>query len=174
MSRSVAFFRNLNLGQRRSHSPTRPELLDALTRAGAVDAVNFQVNGTVVLDFEGDAQAMAGQAVRLLTPVCGYADAVVVRDAAWILALELDVALPAEVAFFDGPEPFPEPIPWASPGAGVTVVHADRLHAICLDDDQSNGATWVLERLLGVPVTSRGVPTMRRLQARLLALETRV
>ena len=40
---SVAFFRNLNLGQRRSHSPTRPELLDAFERAGATDASNFQV-----------------------------------------------------------------------------------------------------------------------------------
>lgn len=27
-SLSVAFFRNLNLGQRRSHSPTRPQLLE--------------------------------------------------------------------------------------------------------------------------------------------------
>jgi hypothetical protein len=78
------------------------------------------------------------------------------------------------VAFFDGPDPFPEPLPWAPPGTGVTVVRADRRHAVCLDDDQSSGATWTIERLLGVPVTSRGVPTMRRLRARLVALESHV
>ena len=56
VSRSVAFFRNLNLGQRRSHSPTRPELLDALERAGAYDATNFQVNGTVIFRSDADPQ----------------------------------------------------------------------------------------------------------------------
>ena len=65
----VAFFRNLNLGQRRSHSPTRPELLDAFERAGATSAVNFQVNGTIVFETMGDAQALADETVRLLTPV---------------------------------------------------------------------------------------------------------
>jgi len=55
VTRSVAFFRNLNLGQRRSHSPMRPELLDALERAGAQDPINFQVNGTVIFTSGTDA-----------------------------------------------------------------------------------------------------------------------
>ena len=172
MTRSVAFFRNLNLGQRRSHSPTRPELLDALLRAGARDAVNFQVNGTIIIDADGDAQALANEAVRLLTPVCGYDDLVVVRPAAWVLDLDLDaITQPAEVSFFDGPAPFPEPLPWRSPEGGLTVIRADALHALSLDDvEQTSGATWTLERLLGMRVTSRGVPTMLRLQSRLRAI----
>ncbi len=168
MSRSVAFFRNLNLGQRRSHSPTRPELLDAFERAGATSAINFQVNGTIIVEHAGDAQALADEAVRLLTPVCGYDDAVIARPARWVLGLELDTGPHAEVSFFDGPDPFPETLPWDVPGAGLTVVRADALHAVCLNDiERTSGATYALERRLGMPVTSRGVPTMLRLQARL-------
>ena len=171
MSSSVAFFRNLNLGQRRSHSPTRHELLDAFERAGARHATSFQVNGTVIFVSDGDAQALAEEVVRLLTPVCGYTDAVIARPVPWLLALELDTGPHAEVSFFDGPEEFPEPLPWAAPGAGLTVVRADALHAVSLDDvDRTSGATWVLERRLGMPVTSRGVPTVLRLQARLESL----
>jgi hypothetical protein len=172
VSRSVAFFRNLNLGQRRSHSPTRLELLDAFARAGATSATSFQVNGTVIFSChstgDGDDQALADEAVRLLTPVCGYDDAVIVRPAEWILGLELDTGPSAEVSFFDGPDPFPEPLPWLVPGAGLTVVRADSRHAISLDDvEKTSGATWVLERRLGTAVTSRGVPTVLRLQERL-------
>ena len=86
----------------------------------------------------------------------------------WILGLELDTGPHAEVSFFDGPDPFPEPLPWDVPGAGLTVVRADALHAVSLNDiERTSGATYALERRLGMPVTSRGVPTMLRLQARL-------
>jgi hypothetical protein len=169
----VAFFRNLNLGQRRSHSPTRPELLEAFRAAGATDAANFQVNGTIIFDSESDPQALADGAVRLLTPVCGYDDAVVVRPVPWILDLALDTGPHAEVSFFDGPDPFPEPLPWEVPNAGLTVVRADSLHALSLNDiTKTSGATWALERRLGMPVTSRGVATMTRLQTRLRSLAT--
>jgi hypothetical protein len=170
LSLSVAFFRNLNLGQRRSRSPSRVELVDAFLRAGAAEAMSFQVNGTVIFDCHGDAQALAGEAVQLLTPVCGYDDAVIVRPALWILELELTDAPNAEVSFFDGPERFPEHLPWTS-GSGVTVIRADARHALSHNDlEKTSGATWTLERLLGMPVTSRGVPTMARLQTRLDAL----
>ena len=104
----------------------------------------------------------------MLTPVCGYADAAIARPAPWILDLELDTGPHAEVSLFDGPDPFPEPLPWDVPGAGLTVVRADALHAVSLNDiERTSGATYALERRLGMPVTSRGVPTMLRLQARL-------
>ena len=55
-----------------------------------------------------------------------------------------------------------------APRGGLTVLRADSRHAVSVDDvEGTSGATWVLEALLGVPVTSRGVPTMRRLQAKL-------
>jgi hypothetical protein len=176
-SRAVAFFRNLNLGQRRSHSPTRTELLDAFARAGATSATNFQVNGTIILTCDstgdGNPQALADEAVRLLTPVCGYDDAAIARPVSWILGLELDDVVPhAEVSLFDGPDPFPEPLPWLVPGAGLTVIRADARHALSLNDiEKTSGATWALERRLGMPVTSRGVPTVLRLQARLRTID---
>jgi hypothetical protein len=169
VSSHVAFFRNLNLGQRRSHSPTRPELLDAFDRAGAEEARSFQVNGTVVFVTDADPDALADRVVSLLTPVCGYADLVEVRSAEWVHGLDLrEVPDHAEVSLFRGPARFPEPLPWVAEGAGVTVVEASSRHAVCVDDvERTSGGTAVLERLLGVKVTSRGVPTMRRLQARL-------
>jgi uncharacterized protein DUF1697 len=168
----VAFFRNLNLGQRRSRSPTRPELLAAFERAGAVNASNFQVNGTVIFETDGDAQSVAEEAVAQLTPVCGYDDLVVARPVDWLLGLELDaVPANAEVSFFDGPDPFPETLPWAVPSAGLTVVRADARHAVSVNDlERTSGATLTLEKRLGVPVTSRGVPTLHRLRARLASL----
>ena len=45
MARSVAFFRNLNLGQ--GWAPTRAQLVGAFETAGARDVDNIQVNGTV-------------------------------------------------------------------------------------------------------------------------------
>ena len=170
MHSSVAFFRNLNLGQCRSRSPTRPELLEAFERAGAKSATSFQVNGTVFFEADGDPQGLANRAVELLTPVCGYDDAVLVRAVPWVLGLDLEVIVAnAEVSFFDAPS-FPEPLPWTPEQGGSTVVRGDGRHAVSVNDlERTSGATWALERLLGVPVTSRGVPTMRRLAAKLRA-----
>ena len=167
---SVAFFRNMNLGQRRSSSPTRPELLEAFAQAGATSAVSFQTNGTVIFAAgRRSPQRLADRAVSLLTPVCGYDDMVAVRPVEWLHELDLDdVPAPAEVSFFDGPDAFPEPLPWEAPRGGLVVVSADSRHAVSVNDPEgSSGATWVLEQRLGVKVTSRGVPTMRRLLAKL-------
>jgi hypothetical protein len=167
---AVAFFRNLNLGQRRSRSPTRPELLEAFAQAGATSAVSFQTNGTVIFTpGRRSPQRLADRAVALLTPVCGYDDMVAVRPVDWLFGLDLDdVPDHAEVSFFDGPDPFPEPLPWDASGRGLVVIRADSRHAVSVNDPEgSSGATWVLEDLLGVKVTSRGVPTMRRLIVKL-------
>jgi len=166
---SVAFFRNLNLGQRRSRSPTRPELLEAFERAGATEAVSFQTNGTVIFECDKDPQDLADDTVRLLTPVCGYDDIAPARPVVWLRGLDLEeVPTNAEVSFFDGPDPFPESLPWVAPRGGLTVLRADSRYAVSVGDvEGTSGATWVLEAHLGVPVTSRGVPTMRRLQAKL-------
>ncbi len=170
MSTSVAFFRNLNLGQSRSHSPTRPQLLDAFAQAGATSAISFQTNGTVIFESgRRSPQRVTDRAVAQLTPACGYDDQAIARTVGWLRELDLgEVPDHAEVSFFDGPDPFPEALPWRPARGGVTVIRADHLHAVSVDDvERSSGATWVLEERLGVPVTSRGVPTMRRLLLKL-------
>ncbi|MCW2711932.1 MAG: hypothetical protein JWP24_2126 [Marmoricola sp.] len=65
----------------------------------------------------------------------------------------------------------PEALPRTAQKGGVTVVRADGRRAVSVNEvERTSGATWVLEDLLGVPVTSRGVPTIRRLQARIASL----
>ena len=44
------------------------------------------------------------------------------------------------------------------------------MHHALVHEQERSGATWTLERRLGLPATSRGVPTMLRLQARLSSL----
>lgn len=48
------------------------------------------------------------------------------------------------------------------------MLRADERHAVCANDvEQTSGGTWSLEQRLGIPVTSRGVGTMQRLQRKL-------
>lgn len=167
MPQSVAFFRNLNLGQGRN--PTRLQLLDAFATAGASVALSFQVNGTVLFTSRRPERA-ARDVVDLLTPECGYADSVVVRSAQWTTDLSRRLIgrgfaeVNAEVSLFDGSTRFPEPLPW-TPGPGrVSVIEADDQHAVSVNQrPRTSYATPALERLLAVPVTSRGVGTMIRL-----------
>ncbi|WP_137123379.1 DUF1697 domain-containing protein [Segeticoccus rhizosphaerae] len=167
MIESVAFFRNLNLAQ--GLSPTRPQLIDAFATAGASVALSFQTNGTVLFTARRPGQA-ARDVVTVLTPACGYADKVIVRSARWVTELSERLIrggfaeANAEVSLFDGPATFPEPVPW-TPGSGrVSVVEADGQHAVSVNErPRTSYATPALERLLAVPVTSRGAGTMIRL-----------
>ncbi|CAL8974434.1 hypothetical protein TESS_TESS_02766 [Tessaracoccus sp. O5.2] len=167
----MAFFRNMNLGQARSRSPRSAELLDAFAAAGATSAVNFQTNGTVI--FTGDDPAtLAESVVTRLTAVTGYADLVVVRSAAWLVDTvgHIDPGLTAgEFVLFDAPSLSDLVLPHVEPAAtGALVVHAlTRDHAVTSATGAGISAGPVLTRLIDVPVTCRGIPTMRRLVARL-------
>ncbi|MBL0749655.1 DUF1697 domain-containing protein [Nocardioides sp. G10] len=126
---SVAFFRNLNVGQRRS--PSRDQLLDAFAAAGATDVLSHLSNGTVAFTAAGDPQPLADAVAERLSTVCDYADLAVVRPVAWLVDLDLD-ALPdgCELTLFDGPSPFPEaavgPGPRRRHGAGRRPPPRDR------------------------------------------------
>lgn len=177
----VAFFRNLNLGQRRSHSPTAPELLDAFARAGVERATNFQTNGTVIFTASGGSE-QAREVVRLLGPVCGYSDLVVVRSARWVVELgrRLDALVRVrgpieggEVTLFDGGVDPGLPLPWTDPATGLEILALDHRHAVTswpADAPTGPPTNRVITDMMGVPVTARGVPTMLRLAARLSAL----
>ncbi|MHA6511539.1 DUF1697 domain-containing protein [Tessaracoccus sp. Z1128] len=174
MDIQVAFFRNMNLGQSRSRSPRNSELLDAFAAAGATSAVNFQTNGTVI--FTGDEPAaLAESVVTRLTTATGYADLVVVRSAALLIDTvgQIDPGLTAgEVALFDAPRLPVLVLPHLERArTGELVVHALTCrHAVTSATGAGVSAGPVLTRLIGVPVTCRGIPTMRRLVARLTTL----
>jgi uncharacterized protein (DUF1697 family) len=166
--RHVAFFRNLNLGQR--GSPTKAQLLDAFAEAGAVDVESFQVNGTIVFGSTSPVRTR-DQACALLGERTDWGDVAPVRSAAWILRLADRLAAiegNAEVSFYDARHDFRVPLPWRPETGRLTVVHADRRHAIAVNDrPRTSYATPTLERLLGVRVTSRGASTLLRLADRL-------
>ena len=167
----VAFFRNMNLGQSRSKSPTSGILINAFLSAGAEWATNVQTNGTVIF-----ASTMVDDVIGRLRPLLlaatGYSDAVVVRPAAWVkeCGQRLDPLIPAaEVALFDA-DALPElDVPWIDPSGHLTVLDLDLLHAVTSWTGTRTGSSSnpTLTRMLGVPVTCRGVPTMIRLAARL-------
>jgi hypothetical protein len=165
----VAFFRNLNLGQR--GSPSRVQLVAAFEAEGAAGVLSHQSNGTVAFAVPtgADSQALADAVAVRLAGECAYDDVVLVRSLDWLHGLDLD-DLPegCELTLMDAEVPFPEPLPWDAPRGEVTVLAADHRHAIVHNhrERRSNG-TPVVEWRLGVPATSRGVETVRRLLARL-------
>jgi Protein of unknown function (DUF1697) len=164
---SVAFFRNLNVGQR--GSPSRDQLLAAFASAGATDVLSHQSNGTVAFTAPGDPRELADAVAERLATVCDYADLTVVRPVAWLRVLSLeDLPDGCELTLYDGPEAFPEQLPFFHERAAATILAADGTHAIVHNhvDRRSNG-TPLLEKLLGVPATSRGAGTVLRLLDRL-------
>lgn len=166
--RHVAFFRNLNLGQR--GSPTTAQLVSAFEQAGATEVVSVRVNGTVVFRSRSPARTRDGVCASV-AEVSGWCDVAPVRSAAWVSDLAARLAGVdgnAEVAFFDVRHDFPEALPWRPESGRLTVVHADRQHAIAVNDEpRTSYATPVLERLLGLRVTSRGAETVLAVAARL-------
>jgi uncharacterized protein (DUF1697 family) len=168
MARHVAFFRNLNVGQR--GSPSTQQILDAFAAAGATDATSFRSNGTVVFTSSSPAHTR-DRVCSLLIQQTDWCDVAPVRPARWVLDLAdrlADVEGNAEVAFYDGRHDFPEALPWRPESGRLTVVAADRRHAIAVDDEpRTSYATSVLERLLDLRVTSRGAATVLAVADRL-------
>ena len=85
----VAFFRNLNLGQTRSHSPTSSQLLDAFVEAGARAPSHVDTNGTVVY-YHPTGPTLVRRVAKLLTPMCGYRDMVTVRSGAALIVISVN------------------------------------------------------------------------------------
>lgn len=174
MPRSVAFFRNLNLGQ--GWSPTRPQLVGAFEQAGATGVDSVQVNGTVVFTHRAPVRATR-EVVTHLRGLTGYDDVAIVRSAAWVtdLAQRLQDLDPdpdrlTEVVLFDAPEPVPVTLPWTAPNGRVTLLVADERHAIAQyvpEGPQGTSAGMLLQRLTGVKTSGRVAGTMLRLARRI-------
>ena len=170
--RSVAFFRNLNLGQ--SRSPTKEQLVNACITAGATNVRSFQVNGTLVFTASRPEETVA-RALALLAPVCLYRDVAMVRPDTVVLNLAehlaaVELVEQTEVSFFDHVSDFPVDVPFAAPRRNCEVREVGSGYAVTLNErPHTSNATRVLEDLLDVPVTSRGVSTIVRLARSLAA-----
>lgn len=173
MPRSVAFFRNLNLGQ--GWSPTRPQLVGAFEAAGATEVVNVQVNGTVVFTHPAPRRA-TDEVLAALKVQTTYDDIAVVRPARWVVdlagwlrGLEVPEGTATEVVLFDA-RALPVELPWSTAGGVLTVVRGDRRHAVATTAPgglRGSSAGPVLQGLTGVKGTARGAGTMLRLAERI-------
>ena len=163
--RSVAFFRNLNQGQR--GSPTSAILEGAFAAAGASGVVLFQSNGTVVF-FADDPVICVEVAAKAVRGASEWDDVVFVRSLKWIMDLVRDLdsgdqdSGRMELSLFEESSALVSTPPIA--GRRCTIVSGGTGYALCLNDrDGESNGTPTLERMLGVKVTSRGLPTLRRL-----------
>ncbi|MEO6114928.1 MAG: hypothetical protein ABIP33_00965 [Pseudolysinimonas sp.] len=166
---SVAFFRNLNQGQR--GSPSRDILLAAFVEAGATELSPYRSNGTVIFD-AADPELCAENVATLLASRSPWNDTVFVRGGDWIVEFASELVarppgLPArtEISFFD--ESFVVP---GLPLAGVrsTIVAGGPGYAVTVNDVPTEGhATPSLEQLDTGPVTSRSLGTLIGLAGRL-------
>ena len=155
---SVAFFRNLNNGQR-GH-PSSSDILRAFAEVGASDARLVRSNGTVV--FAGGAE-QAYRAAELLVEMSMWDDIVCVRDVEWIantlngMPAAVDLSR-VEVTLFDERAVVELPLC----GRRCEVIDGGAGYAITLNlIDRVSDGTPVVERALGVRATSRGVSTLQ-------------
>ncbi|MBB5632576.1 hypothetical protein BKA04_000799 [Cryobacterium mesophilum] len=166
---SVAFFRNLNQGQRRS--PSSVILERAFVNEGATDVLLVQGNGTVVFSAE-DVAVCIRDAAMTVRAASDWDDVVFVRPVDWLAelvrGLDSDVPISAntELSLFDEAVAVAGSIPL--PGRRCTIIRGGPGYAVCLNDrERESNGTPTLERMLDVRVTSRGLPTLRRLIRRL-------
>lgn len=174
----AAFFRNLNLG--RPNCPTRAQFEDAFTQAGAESATSFLTNGTLVFTVGPGARGrkvLAGACQRLHAG-CGL------REPAFIRSVDYLAELVAQDPFA-GVDPggvyercvtllhpdsgaMPE-LPLESRRGDVRILHCTGTEALSVSLKIGNtpgSPNAYLERLLGMPATTRSWNTVVRLVRR--------
>ena len=174
----AAFFRNLNLG--RPNCPTKVQFEEAFCVAGATSASSFLTNGTMVfmISSERQAQKIFAGACELLRSGCGL------KEPGYIRAVEYLAELVAHNPFsaiepgsahacyasFIHPQsgPLPE-LPLESKRRDVRLLESNgsEVFSISLKVGKTPGSpNALLERLLGLPVTTRSWNTVVRLVER--------
>ena len=164
----VAFFRNVNLGH--SGSPTGAELVEAF--GGPAAARCFQTNGTVV--FDADDPVSAAGAARENLRARGFLQTAVIRsidDIRQTLASSPSVnpddgIYRSMISFYDV-DIVPEvalPLRSSDELVEIRLLGPDCAHGVCWKPRTTAGnVTGFLEKLLGVPVTTRTTATIERL-----------
>lgn len=164
----VAFFRNVNQGQR--GQPSTADLVGAFADAGCPDAVSFQSNGTLVFATT-EPEAVIEDAVVALANRTGFQ-----REGFGMplpaLARIVDAhaakadARRREVTLHKGDivDPSDPDVVREAAHRRCTVVDSGPGWAVLLNErNQESSGTPVVERLTGARATSRGIPTLVRL-----------
>jgi len=171
----VAFFRNVNLGQR--NSPTRTQLESAFLEAGARSARSFQTNGTLVFvpGQQNLAEDTARCAADILKATCALKEPVFTcrLDALARLVHEDPMASFKDAGFFAGYLTLFKPglektltLPLESARRDCLVFYVEEGLALSVSrvlDGKAGDPTPMLERIFGAPVTTRSWNTITRL-----------
>ncbi|MEU9069485.1 DUF1697 domain-containing protein [Streptomyces sp. NPDC048109] len=171
-SRHVVFYRSMNLGH--AGSPDRATLEGALSAAGARGVKSFQTNGTVLFDTD-DPLGVVAEAAKTLESAAGYTEPALVRG----LDLLVDVldsdpfdghedsrTYRKTFTFFDGGRTVELKLPWTNTKDDVDIVELrDGLALSLIRKEKSNAGspTAEIERMFGVPATTRTLGTIERL-----------
>ncbi|MBX9470394.1 DUF1697 domain-containing protein [Microcella sp.] len=168
--RHVALLRNVNVGQK--GNPTTAQILAAFVDAGLTDAQTYQSNGTVVFSAAADAaEPLAQDAVVALARATGLEREVFTRSLESLQPVveqhgyAPDARL-RELTLHDGPALRSDDLAVldVERRARCTLLDSGPGWAVVLNHvpDQGN-ATPLVERLIGSPASSRGMPTIARL-----------
>jgi uncharacterized protein (DUF1697 family) len=163
---NVAFFRNLNQGQR--NSPTGAALVEGFVRCGAIDVATFQGNGTVTFHATHPERCVA-DVIEILAAESPWRDVAFVRSLHWLAAIvngvethmDIDPRC-GELSFFDESASVGDRLPIEGKRCHVVSGGAGFVFTVNERPDESN-ATPTIERIIHGPATSRGMPTLVRL-----------
>ena len=175
MKTHAAFFRNLNLG--RANCPTRAQFETAFLDAGAESAQSFLVNGTMVFATRTDAQSrkVLSAASQALHASCGLQEPAFLRRiedlTAMVATNPFEHVAPASVyaccvTFVHADAIVPAQAPRSSTRGDVELIdiRADAVFSVSRIIGRSQGSpNAFLEKLLGLPTTTRAWNTVVRL-----------
>ena len=174
--RLVAFFRNLNLGQRLA--PSRDALEYAFLDAGGTSASSFQTNGTVV--FEAKSVRSGLKITRLVSEQLeganGFAEPVFVRSWDYLTSLVARQPFAADkdpsvhvysVTFLHGEADLGIELPRQTPRGDVRVVEYTESEMLCASyktgASTAGSPNVMAEKVFGLPATTRVWSTLERL-----------
>lgn len=164
----VAFFRNVNQGQR--GMPRTDDLLDAFRDAGVPDAAAFQSNGTVVFTTPDSAATITD--VRSSLMARGFFIGEIytrpvqfIRDIVARYRENVDIGR-YELTLFPDREVIVDEARMAKEARRrrcEIVDHGPGWAVVSNDGERQSNGTPTIEAALAVPATSRGFPTLERL-----------
>jgi uncharacterized protein (DUF1697 family) len=171
----VAFFRNLNLG--RPHCPTKAQFEEAFSAAGAMSASSFRTNGTMVFTVSSDSQSQKvfNGACEILRNTCGLKEPGCIRTIEYLAelvtlnpfaAVEPGSVYACCASFLDPESSLRAKPPLESKRRDVKVLQWTDSEALSVSLKVGNAPgspNAFLEKLLGLPVTTRSWTTIVRL-----------
>jgi uncharacterized protein (DUF1697 family) len=172
----VAFFRNVNLGHTRS--PSRAQLENAFLQSGAESAVSFQTNGTLVYTAASreHAESVLVGAREALHRSCGTSEPAFLRALSDLTALqgldpfrdrEPEGSIEYAITFLAAPVQISAPL--RSSRGDIEVFRFTASEAFSTAQRMKAGIgspNALLEKVLGMPATTRKWSTILRLLAK--------